>query len=111
MRKLFGLESVARCAIKQYLAAIGICQTAQDIKQSRFARAVRADETDQFARIDVKAHAIDRGKASVTLGDIANRQQAHDRLQRCTAPRANPHSPSRKKRAKITTSAEKTTSW
>ena len=110
MGKLLGLEAMARLAIQQDLASVRIGMAAEDVQQRGLARAVGADQADQFARGDIDADIVHGGQAAITFHDTFGGQQTHVDLTLRTSSVRIPHRPSRKKRAKITTSAANTTS-
>src|ERR1700687_222590 len=62
-----------RLALKQNIAAVGRIDPAQAIEQRRFARAVRANQPENRARLHIEADAVERDHAAKANVDVANR--------------------------------------
>ena len=110
MREPLRRQPLTGHVVEQDLAAVGLRQTAENIEQRGLAGAVGTDQPDQFSGRDVERHIIHGDEAAEPLADASHGQKCHARPRRFTAALANPHRPSRKKRAKMITSAANTTS-
>lgn len=56
-------------AVDQNFAARGGEQTVGELDEGRFAAAVRAEQTDDAARLDGEVYALEGGLAAVALGE------------------------------------------
>src|SRR5690606_5698423 len=116
-RELGRVQAEDAAAVELHFAGIGQHVPGEHVEQGGLARAVGTDQADQFALGDIHADAIDRPQAAEALLDAADFEQRHQASfavparRRMKAWRARPQSPSRKKRAKMITSAANTIIW
>src|SRR4029079_7402882 len=75
MCALMGSQSVHGLAVEMYAALFVLQGAADAVDQGAFARTIRADQPETFARLHFKLDAIARHKASEALADIADVQQ------------------------------------
>src|SRR6185295_10431328 len=75
MRALMGSQAVHGMAVEMYAALFVLQGAADAVDQGAFARTIRADQPETFARLHFKLNAIERDKASEALADIADVQQ------------------------------------
>ena len=59
-------------ALKEDAAHLGVQQARDRVQNGGFARAVRADERDDLALVDLKGNALDGVDAAVVHMDIIN---------------------------------------
>ena len=59
-------------ALERDAAGVGVQMAGQEIEQSRFAGAVRADHGGDALRRHVEAHAADRGETAEGFADVAD---------------------------------------
>src|SRR5450631_76890 len=95
VRALMRGEAVHRLAVELDGAGVVLQGAADAVDQRAFAGAVRADEPQPFARLNLKIDAVESDKSIETLGDVVDVKQGgrctgHGRLQArrrsCTRP-------------------------
>src|SRR5277367_689201 len=79
-----GAHSLDRPAVEPDRAGVGAIESADEVEGGRLAGAVGADHADEFALVDMKIEALDRGDAAETPRQSLNFEQAVHRRQ--TAP-------------------------
>ena len=67
---------VVRRPVKTDRAGIRLVDAAQNLDQGRFARAVFAEQSDDFASADIKADPLQRLSAAERFRDVVEAQQA-----------------------------------
>src|SRR5216684_1127692 len=68
-----------RSALKQDVAAIGGVEPADTVEEGGFARAIRADQTEDLALLDREGDAVERDDAAKAHSDVADLEQGRPR--------------------------------
>ncbi len=66
------------------LAAVGMIEAGEDAQQRTLAAAGRADQRDEFARLDLEADALEDGVVTEGFGDAGKGERAHWAASRTT---------------------------
>src|SRR5215469_6150009 len=72
-----------RAAFEQNVAAVGRVKAADAVEQRRLARAVRANQTQDLAFLDLERDAVERDDPAEPQADVADFEQRSARSSRC----------------------------
>ena len=64
-------------AVEVELARVGLVEPRDHVEERRLAGAVRADQPDDLALLDVERDVVDRDDAAEAAGDVADGEQRH----------------------------------